>query len=83
MEVMPLDAQERAGLCDLFDALGPEVPTLLEGWRAQELAAHLVLREHDLLAAPGLVIPGPYGRFTERRWARLAAGQPFALDRRT
>jgi hypothetical protein len=45
---VPLDAQERLELCDLFDELGPSVPTLLEGWTANDLAAHLVLREHDL-----------------------------------
>ena len=61
------DAIERAQLTDLFDELGPEAPTLLEPWTTRDLAAHLVLHEHDYLAAPGLVLPGAWGRFAEER----------------
>jgi uncharacterized protein (TIGR03085 family) len=75
---VPLDAQERLELCDLFDELGPSVPTLLDGWTAHDLAAHLVLREHDLIAGPCLVLPGPFGRFAERRSAGLARRKDFA-----
>jgi uncharacterized protein (TIGR03085 family) len=70
---MLFDAVERAQLCDLLDELGPAAPTLLGSWTTGDLAAHLVLREHDLLAAPGLVVPGAWGRFAERR--RLACKQ--------
>jgi uncharacterized protein (TIGR03085 family) len=66
------DAVERAQLCDLLDELGPEAPTLLQPWTARDLAAHLVLREHDPLAGPGLVLPGAWGRLTERRRIALA-----------
>lgn len=69
--------QERRELCDLFEELGPSVPTLLEGWSAHDLAAHLVLRERDLVAGPCLVLPGPFARFAERRRARLAAREDF------
>lgn len=72
MATPPPDALERRQLCDLFDELGPHAPTLLERWTTHDLAAHLVLREHDLVAAPGLVLPGPYGRFAARRSAALA-----------
>jgi uncharacterized protein (TIGR03085 family) len=65
------DALERRQLCDLFVELGPDASTLLEPWSTRDLAAHLVLREHDYLAAPGLVIPGPWHRFAERRANRL------------
>jgi uncharacterized protein (TIGR03085 family) len=51
---VPLDARERAELCDLFVAKGPDAPTLCEGWATLDLAAHLVVREHDPRA--GLVI---------------------------
>jgi len=78
MADVPLDTQERLELCDLFDELGPAVPTLLEGWTAHDLAAHLVLREHDLVAGPCLVLPGPFERFAERRRARLAQRQDFS-----
>jgi uncharacterized protein (TIGR03085 family) len=75
---VPLDEQERLKLCDLFDKLGPAVPTLIEGWTAHDLAAHIVLREHDLLAGPCLVLPGPFERFAERRRTKLAQGKDFA-----
>jgi uncharacterized protein (TIGR03085 family) len=42
----PIDATERASLCDLFVELGPDAPTLCEGWTTADLASHLVLREH-------------------------------------
>ena len=61
-----LDAIERERLCDLMIELGPEAPTLLEPWTTRDLAAHLVIREHDYRAAPGLVVPGAWGRFAER-----------------
>lgn len=71
MEV-PFDALERQQLCDLFVELGPDAPTVLKPWTTRDLAAHLVLREHDYLAAPGLVLPGRWHRFSERRTAKLA-----------
>ncbi|OBG41524.1 TIGR03085 family metal-binding protein [Mycobacterium sp. E3198] len=78
MADVPLDAQERVKLCDSFDELGPSVPTLLDGWTAHDLAAHLVERERDLLGGPCLVLPGPFGRFAERRRVRLARLHDFA-----
>jgi uncharacterized protein (TIGR03085 family) len=75
--MVPLDTQERLELCDLFDELGPSVPTLLEGWNAHDLAAHLVLREHDLVAGPCLVLPGAFQRFAEGRRASLAKRTDF------
>jgi uncharacterized protein (TIGR03085 family) len=75
---VPLDTQERRELCDLLDEVGPSVPTLLEGWAAHDLAAHLVLREHDLVAGPCIVLPGPFQRFAERRRVRLAETREFA-----
>jgi uncharacterized protein (TIGR03085 family) len=70
------DAVEREQLCDLLDELGPNAPTLLAPWTTHDLAAHLVLRERDLLAAPGLVVPGGWARFAERRRIVLKA-RPF------
>jgi uncharacterized protein (TIGR03085 family) len=74
----PLDTQERFELCDLLDELGPSVPTLIEGWTAHDLAAHIVLRERDLVAGPCIVLPGPFQRFAERRRGRLAQNKDFA-----
>ncbi|HEY3669803.1 MAG TPA: TIGR03085 family metal-binding protein [Acidimicrobiia bacterium] len=73
MTKLPLDAIERAQLCALLDELGPAAPTLLAPWTTHDLAAHLVLREHDLVAAPGLVVPGALSRFAERRRVSLKA----------
>jgi uncharacterized protein (TIGR03085 family) len=67
MTDLPLDAIERQDLCDLMSGLGPDAPTLLGPWTTRDLAAHLVIREHDYGAAPGLVVPGAWGRFAERR----------------
>jgi uncharacterized protein (TIGR03085 family) len=66
------DAVERAQLSDLFDELGPQAPTLLEPWTTRDLVAHLVLRERDHLAGPGLVLPGAWARSAERRRRALA-----------
>ncbi|OBH74264.1 TIGR03085 family protein [Mycobacterium mantenii] len=77
MADLPLDAQERLALCDLFDELGPAAPTLVDGWTAHDLAAHLVLRERDVLAGPCLVLPGPFQRFAERCRARLVRRKDF------
>lgn len=78
MQDIPFDAHERLELCGLFDELGPFAPTLIDGWTAHDLAAHLVLRERDLVAAPSLVLPGPFARFAERRRVSLASGRDFA-----
>lgn len=72
-----LDDQERAALCDLLDELGPAAPTLLAGWTTLDLAAHLVLREHDLRAAPGLVVPGAWSRYAERRRLAMTRTQGY------
>lgn len=66
------DAVERSRLCDLLGELGPEAPTLIAPWRARDLAAHLVLRERDGIAGPGLVLPGAWRRLAERRQGALA-----------
>ena len=42
---MSLARDERWLLCQLFEELGPEAPTLCEGWNARDLAVHLVVRE--------------------------------------
>lgn len=40
----------------LFDELGPEAPTVLDGWRTAELAAHLLARETRPDAVPGMTL---------------------------
>jgi uncharacterized protein (TIGR03085 family) len=70
--VPPLSRRERAALCDLLDDLGPDAPTLCEGWNTDDLAAHLVLREGSPLAMPGLLLP-QLEQLTDRGMARLKA----------
>jgi uncharacterized protein (TIGR03085 family) len=53
--------KERAALCDTFAKVGPDAPTLCEGWNTLDLAAHLVAREARSDAAIGLVVPALSG----------------------
>ena len=68
------DAVERAQLAGLLGELGPDAPTLLPPWTTRDIAAHLVLRERDPLAGPGLVLPGAWSRLAARRQTALALG---------
>jgi uncharacterized protein (TIGR03085 family) len=67
--------RERLILADLLESAGPQAPTLCEGWTAQDLAAHVVVRERRADAAAGLVIP-PLGARMERVRQEFAA-KPF------
>jgi uncharacterized protein (TIGR03085 family) len=49
--------RERAALVETLREVGPEAPTLCDGWNTRDLAAHLMIREYRLDAAPGIVIP--------------------------
>jgi uncharacterized protein (TIGR03085 family) len=49
-------AFERDALASLLDELGPDAPTLCEGWTTRDLAAHLVSRERRGDAALGLAL---------------------------
>ena len=68
---------ERAALCDLLLDVGPDAPTLCEGWTAAHMAAHLVLRERRLDVGLGLVLPGPFARHAARATERAAGQVPF------
>jgi uncharacterized protein (TIGR03085 family) len=68
--------EERLALCALLDKTGPDAPTLCEGWTTGDLAAHLVLREHRLDAAAG-VVGGPLAGYTARVQQRIRARTPF------
>ena len=54
---MSVAQRERAALVDTLRGAGPEAPTLCEGWNTRDLAAHLVIREYRLDAAPGILVP--------------------------
>ena len=48
--------RERLLLADLLEAAGPDAPTLCEGWKTRDLAAHVVVRERRADAAGGILI---------------------------
>lgn len=48
--------RERLLLADLLEAEGPQAPTLCEGWKTRDLAAHLVVRERRSDAAGGMFL---------------------------
>jgi uncharacterized protein (TIGR03085 family) len=81
---------ERHALTDLFLEVGPDAPTLCEGWATRDLAAHLVLRETRPDAAVGILVR-PLAHYTEeaqrgiraRPWPKLVeavrSGPPVLL----
>jgi uncharacterized protein (TIGR03085 family) len=75
---MSVATDERAALCDLFEEVGPDRPTLCDGWQTRDLAAHLVVREHRPDAAPGIMIKAFAGHtrrvqdgYAARPWPEL------------
>ena len=54
---MSFAKQERERLGQLFLKLGPEAPTLCEGWATRDLAIHLYIREHRMHKAGGYFLP--------------------------
>ncbi|OBI38829.1 TIGR03085 family protein [Mycobacterium sp. E1386] len=84
---MSVAQRERAALVDTLRGVGPDAPTLCEGWTTRDLAAHLVIREYRPDAAPGIVIPffAPHtekvqDQTAETEWSELvdkvASGPP-------
>ncbi|MFG6193881.1 TIGR03085 family metal-binding protein [Nonomuraea sp. JJY05] len=67
---------ERSALCDLFDRLGPDAPTLCTGWTTYDLAAHLVLRERRPDAMGGIALK-PLAGYTASVQDGLKARHPF------
>lgn len=74
---MTIASAERTLICDLLAELGPDRPTLCEGWTTGDLAAHLIVREHDPVAAGGIMIK-PLAGHTERRMTEVLAAEPWA-----
>lgn len=61
MKAIDVARTERRDLCDLLIEVGPDAPTLCEGWLTRDLAAHLVVRESRPDAAVGIVVPALSG----------------------
>jgi uncharacterized protein (TIGR03085 family) len=49
--------RERTAICQTLRKLGPEQPTLCQGWSTKDLLVHLIVRENRPDAAVGLFIP--------------------------
>jgi uncharacterized protein (TIGR03085 family) len=71
-------SSERQGLCDTFERVGPDAPTLCSPWLTRDLAAHLVVRERRPDVAAGILLPFMAGRlekvqneFAAWDWPRL------------
>ena len=71
---------ERQGLCDTFERVGPDAPTLCSPWLTRDLAAHLVVRERRPDVAAGILLPVLAGRlekvqngYAAWEWPRLIA----------
>ncbi|MEU3712500.1 TIGR03085 family metal-binding protein [Streptomyces catenulae] len=64
--------RERLLLADLLESVGPDAPTLCEGWRTRDLAAHVVVRERRADAAGGLLFK-PLAARLERVQAEFTA----------
>ncbi len=54
---MSFAQKERERLAQLLLELGPDAPTLNDGWQTKDLAVHLLIRERKPLAAAGIVLP--------------------------
>lgn len=65
MNATALAQDERAQLADLLTDLGPDAPTLCEGWLTRDLAAHLIVRESRPDAAVGILVPA-FAGWTKR-----------------
>jgi uncharacterized protein (TIGR03085 family) len=90
-------ARERDALSNTLLAVGPDAPTLCEGWQARDLAAHLVLREHSFVGSMGIwlsplkdrtarfqaeLADEPWDQLVEKVRARPAIWHPARLNHR-
>jgi uncharacterized protein (TIGR03085 family) len=79
--VTNLAASERASLSDLLDRVGPDAPTLCEGWSSRDLTAHLVVREGRPDAVLGIVVR-PLSGWTRKVQKKFAGTDFTALVNR-
>ena len=61
---MGLASAERGAICDEFERVGPDAPTLCSGWNTADLLAHLLIRDRKPWAAVGVVV-APLASVTE------------------
>ncbi len=73
--------RERSALCDTFEMVGPDAPTLCSPWRTRDLAAHLVIREGRPDAALGMFVPPLAGRARRVQDGYAAEPWPELVER--
>ncbi|MFW0797312.1 TIGR03085 family metal-binding protein [Gordonia sp. CPCC 205515] len=73
---MTLAQDERAALVATLRDVGPDAPTLCDGWTTKDLVAHLVVRERRPDTGPGIMIK-QFAGHTEKVRAD-AADQPWS-----
>lgn len=69
---MSFAQRERSRLAELFLEVGPDAPTLNEGWNTFDLAVHLLIRESKPLALPGMFVDALSG-MTEKETSKVKA----------
>ncbi len=72
---------ERAALCNSALEAGEHAPTLCGMWTVKDLVIHLLVRERDPLAAPGILIP-QLEKLADRSARRMAEQDFTALVER-
>ena len=70
-------AHERAALLEALRALGPDAPTLCDGWATRDMAAHIYVRERRPDAALGVLPLGPLSAYTDRVMASVLRVQSY------
>ena len=73
--LMSFSSAERAKMVALFHKLGPNAPTLCEGWTTRDLAVHLWVRENRPDAAAGIFVNALSGRLEKE--SRKVAERDF------
>ena len=73
---MSVSAHERAAIVATLRTVGPDAPTLCEGWTTKDLAAHLVLRERRLDATAGISFK-PLANYTAKVQDQIAQNTPW------
>ena len=68
--------QERRQLADLLLTVGPDQPTLCEGWTTRDLAAHIVVRERRPDAMAAQLVPPLRAHGEHVRLAKAAEPYP-------
>lgn len=72
---MSMAQRERQGLVRTMADAGPDAPTLCGEWTVRDLAAHLIVRERRLDAAPGIMLK-PFAARLEKVMHKVAQ-RPF------